>query len=722
MNMEPQFQRRSDYEIPLQEALIVLLKQHGVASNLDHLMSGLPVVNSELPVDLLDRALNRYQYKAKWRSTKPLNLKTFPACVALASGYYAVVVGREGDGFLVLDGETPDIVHTIRISTFDTARAQQVLHIFPTVDLLLKRHAPPHTKGHWFWGRLFAQKAFLLDIFTASLVANILAIMVSLFALQVYDRVIPGQAEVTLWVLAGGVTIAIFFEAVLRIARARLIDGLGKDSEIDITSDLFSRVLHMKIDKRPATPGGIVHMLREFGAVKEFFTTAAVGVVADLPFVFVFLALVYAIAGNVVFILMAGALLILIPSFAVQKKMAKLAEENMGGTLAASRLLTEAAYGLESLKANRSEPYFQKQWEEIIALNAIKTTQQRALGSFLSFWATSMQQFTYVCAVIACVYMVFANELSVGAIIAVGILSTRSLSPITQLSQIMSRWQNMKTALRGLDALVSAEVDNDTQAEQDQVRRDRLGGAYLFQNVKYLHPGSKSVGLKINRYEIKPGDRVALMGPNGSGKSTLLRLFAGLLEAQEGEVLLDGLDVRQINGNDLRRNIGYLPQEIVMFRGTLRDNLSQSGAAFSDEDFFEALEFSGLEEFVKQHREVLGLNISDGGQGLSIGQRQSIGIARLFLQDPSIILMDEPTSALDQTLEMEIVQRLGAWIGNRTCIIATHRPLILSQLKKITMLNQGQIVISGKRDAVLKKLNKGSQTEPQKQIHANVDT
>lgn len=690
------------YSDTLLGASVTYMRFLSIDIDADQFVSGLPIDGGILPEPALERAVGRLDMVLRWKTHRKVKANDLPCCARLKNGEFVVLTSIKDDVFLMLDPSNDGSVRELSVALFRSDYAGQIFNIFPSVARLQKQHSVVDIRGHWFWNRLFTQRTRLLDIVVSSLFANILAITVSLFALQVYDRVLPGQSEATLWVLAGGAFIAISFEALLRVSRARLIDIMGKEAEIEITRDIFSRFVGMKLGSRPAPPGSLIHMVREFSAVKEFFSTAAVGVVADLPFVFIFLGLIYGIAGNVVWVVVVGALLTILPSLLLRGKMAQLSKETMGGMSSASRLLTEAAYGAETMKLSRGEVHFQKQWEDIVSLNAAKTTEQRTLTAFLTHWATSMQQMTYVSAVIAGVYMVFAKEFTMGAIIAVSILSTRTLSPITQLSQVLSRWQNMKTALDGLDTVMASEQER--HSDRQYLRRPRLQGGIKAQKVKYSHPGSKLVGLDVDGLGLEPGTRLGLLGENGSGKSTLLRLLAGLYDPSEGEVLIDGIDVRQIDPVDLRNNIGYLPQEVRLFRGTLRENLSMDGRRYTDEKLLEALAFGGLGEFAKQHPEGLDAKILDGGDGFSIGQKQSIGLARVFLLDPAIILLDEPTASLDQNLEIVVVQRLGRWIGNRTCVVATHRMQILSQMNKVAVLHRGKLVTIGDRDEVLKKI------------------
>jgi ATP-binding cassette subfamily C protein LapB len=669
----------------------------------ERFLVGLPVQAVDLSPDILERAVERLSYVATFTKALPALRDALPCCVQLKSGEYLVVVERRGEHFQVLDPFNTRVARSVSADILKKSLSGRAILLAPSLDALNARHSTGRKRSHWFWGRVFENKGHLIAIVAASLFANILAVTVSLFSLQVYDRVIPGASESTLWVLASGVGLAIFFEAWLRVSRSVVIDNLGKEAEIEITRDLFSKVLGMRLSKRPASPGSIVHMVREFNAVKDFFTTASVGVVADLPFVFIFLLLIYSIAGSVVWIVATGAVLIVLPGLILQSRMAQLSKEAMGGSSSSARLLTEVSYGLETVKTTVNANFFQRQWEEITLLNSEKTTDQRSLSARLTYLASSTQQVAYVFAVVAGVYLVFSGDFTIGSIIAISILSTRTLSPVSQLATVLLRWQNMKTALQSLDEIMSSEQDLDPQ--RTYIRRARVLGKISLSALEFTHPGTKSKTLTIPSLDIKPGERVALIGPIGSGKTTLLRVVAGLYSADKGDVLIDDLDIGQLDPYDTRRNIGYLPQDVRLFRGTLRDNLSVGTRRIQDFEFLEALNFSGLGAFVQKHSEGLDLPISDGGEGLSFGQRQSIGLARLYLLDPAIVLLDEPTASFDQSLERETIEKLDDWIGTRTCVVATHRTPILSIVNRVILLVDGRIVNQSDKDSVIAQID-----------------
>lgn len=687
-------------EFELVSAVVSVLSDTSANTDVDDLDLGSPTVGTSISTAILDRALARVGHNAVWKTGAEYE---FPCCIALNSGGYAVALGVVDEQIILREPGPRKTNRLVRLADFEALCTKNWFQVLPAEDYLLEQYSGRSAEGHWFWSKLLSDKRRFAEIVVASLFANMLAVATSLFALQVYDRVIPAQAEATLWVLASGVGIGILFEALLRLSRAQLIDRMGRNADLDITSDLFSRVLGMRLDKRPGSAGSVAYSVREFSAVKEFFTTAAVSAAADLPFVFIFLALTYAIAGQVAYVIGVGALIIMLPNLLLGARMSRLSEEALGGLSSASRLLTEVSYGLETVKTTSSESYFKKQWEEIVALNAWKTTEQRRLGAFLTYWATAIQQATYVLSVTAGVYLVFAGEMTTGAIISVGILSTRTLSPITQISQILSRWQNMKSSLASLDRVANAPQDREP--DRQYIRKPVVSGELKFKNVKFFHPEATKPTLDLGSLIIPQGSRLVLLGPNGSGKSTFLRLTSGLFQPEQGELLLDGLDYRQIDPTDMRRNIGYLPQDVQLFRGSIRDNLQSYRSDVDDAQMIEALNFSGLGDFINSHPKGLDLQIHDGGSGLSVGQRQSIGLARLFLQNPKIVLLDEPTAALDQRSEALLVNRIGNWIGDKTCIVATHRLQILSIMSHIAVLQEGRIAIKGPRDEVLKRIS-----------------
>lgn len=648
-------------------------------------------------------ALNASGLSTRVVAVKHPDARHWPALAEMTSGQIVLVLAQDETGVQVYDTTCPDMRAEVPAADFARVYAGRLLASRIAVADLETRHATPRPR-HWFWGEFARYRRQLGEVAAASLVANLLAVAVSLFSMQVYDRVIPYQSEPTLWVLAGGALLAILLEAALKLARSGLMDTTGKRIELAVQDRLMSRLLGMKPSPGQKSPSNLFSAMREFSAVREFFTATTIGSLTDLPFLLIFLALVASIGGNLVWVLIVGGILMVLPGLLMQKRMVALTAATQGASTRAARLLYEAIFEAETVTTQRGEDRIKRIWTELTVLSAAKSSDQRHLTAALGYWAQGVQQATYVVAVMCGAYLVFAGEFTVGTIIAIGILTGRTLGPLAALSGTMARWTNVKAALDGLQAIMQSK-----QAEEDgrrYLRRERLGGVYDLRQVEFRYDPQAAPTLDIPNLTIPAGQHVAVLGANGSGKSTLLRLLAGLYEPTAGRVLIDGVDMGQLHPRDLRRGIGYLGQEVRLFSGSLRDNLNLTQLERDDTRLMSALEFAGLGPFVRSHPRGLDLEIREMGEGLSVGQRQSIGWARIWLQDPAVAILDEPTAALDQTLETTLVSRLKGWLDGRTAIIATHRVPILQLTSRTVILQNGKLAVDGPRDQVLAHLAK----------------
>jgi len=689
----------------LDQAAASYLLHLGQPVTVDRLWTGLPSASSGMDMPLLARALGHLGYEMSHHASVGLSRVEMPCLLRLTDGRYVLVLGREGDGqyFVVADPGS-----AARVLVAQDLLAEKVtgetLSFFPRLDALAERHVGQRPNKHWFWRHFEPMRGRLFDVVLASGFANLLAVAVSLFALQVYDRVVPNQNEATLWVLASGAALAIGLEFLLRISRARLIDSAGREIEIAVNRDLFERLINMRLDARPMPPGSLVNTMREFASVKEFFAVSAVGVVTDLPFVLIFLLVIYAIAGPLVLIVALGALVMIIAGLVFQYRIHALSRDMLGGATAALRLLTETAYGLETLRSHRFAPLFQRNWEEVTTVNALYSSRHRRLSAGLSFLSSSLQMLTYIAAITGGVYLFFAESLSVGGIIAVSILTSRTLAPIVQLSGVLSRWKYTTAALEALEVIAEAPQDRD--AARSYIRRTHIAGDVRLRDIRTAYPGVEDTQLVIPDLKLKPGARVAVVGENGSGKSLLLRILAGLYVPKQGSYLVDGLEAQQIDPDDMRQAIGYLPQEPRLFKGTLRENLSMGALQVGDARLFEALDFAGLGKLVASTTRGLDLEIHDGGEGLSVGQRAAVGLARLHLQDPSVVLLDEPTAAMDSRSEATFVVRFKEWLAGRSAIICTHRMALMDAVDEVAILSDGRMLAHGPKEEILAKFTR----------------
>ena len=626
----------------------------------------------------------------------------FPA-LGISAGAVVLVFGATATHAQIYDPAAPDLRRDVALADL-ALHAGALLHIKTDLAQIAQRHTPQMAPRHWFWGQFANYHRQLGEVALGSLVANLLAVAVSLFSMQVYDRVIPYQSQATLWVLALGALLAVVMEGALKLARSNLMDMTGKRIELSVQAHLMEKLLGMKHGPDQRSPATLFTAMREFSSVREFFTATTISTVADLPFILLFMVIVASIGGNIVWILVAGAVLMVLPGFFMQRKIAAMTVASQGANVRASRLLYEAIFEAETVTTQRGEDRLRRIWAELSALTAVHSADQRQLTAKLGYWAAGVQQATYVLAVVAGAYLVFEGEFTVGTIIAVGILTGRTLGPLAALSGTMAKWSNVKSALDGLDAIARAPQALDPA--RHYLRKDRIAGHFELRKVTFRYDPKAAATIDIDALAIPAGQRVAVLGANGSGKSTFLRMLAGLYDAAEGRIMLDGVDLGQVHPRDLRRAIGYLGQDVRLFAGSLRDNLNMTGLERDDTRLLASLDFAGLGPFVRAHPRGLDLEIREMGEGLSVGQRQSMGWARMWLADPAIVLLDEPTSALDQTLESALIARLTQWLAGRTALIATHRLPILQLCERTVIMQNGRIMVDGPRDAVLAQLNR----------------
>ncbi len=657
----------------------------------------------DVSIKPLARALESTGIAPKISHKVAIRPESWPALTMMTNGQCVLVMRQDDDVLTIYDTTCPDNRTEVPVAEFAPFFLGTTLAGKTPLSQVLARNVPQIDTSHWFWGEFPKYRRQVTEVMAGSLVANLLAVAVALFSLQVYDRVIPHQSQATLWVLTLGVTLAIGLEAILKLARARLTDSAGRQIELSVQKTLMQRLVGMRSDKKPLPPSGLFAAMREFGSVREFFTSSTLTTLADVPFIAVFLLLIASIAGPIVWAIMLGGVLMLLPAYFLQKRMIALTQQTQGANARAGRLLYEVLTELDTLKTQRGEERVMQAWQELNELSSYSSAEQRKLSNMLTYWSQAVQQGTYICAVVLGTFMVFAGEFTVGTIIATGILTSRTLAPLTMLAGTMARWGNVKTALEGLDAVALAPQEKEDS--RTYLRRDRLSGPYELREVAFSYGEDSPQVLDVPGVRINPGQRVGVLGVNGSGKSTFLKLLSGLYAPQRGRVMLDDTDMGQIDPRDLRRNIGYLGQEVRLFTGTLRDNLNQTMLERDDDRLMASLDFAGLGPFVRGHPKGLDMEILDGGSGLSVGQRQSIGWARLWLQNPSIVLLDEPTAALDQTLEQTLVSRLDTWLHGRTTVIATHRMPILALTDRTMILQAGRLVIDGPREQVLAHLN-----------------
>lgn len=686
---------------PLREGLVLLCRQLGRNTTVAELGDGLALTRGRLPLDLVARALRRVGVEARALAMplEQIGPRLLPALLILRDGGTGLLVEWQDDAAVVLlpesGGGSERLTREALAERY--AGSAVVARLAYRPDARAGDFAREQDE-HWLKGPLKKRWKTWGEVGVAALMANVLAISTAIFAMQVYDRVVPTTAYDTLWILASGVAIAVVLEFVLRTLRAHLLDVTGKGLDLQLSSLLFERVMQLRLSAKPGSTGAFNAQIREFESVREFFTSSTIGTISDMPFVLIFLGVIAYIGGPVAWVPIAAIWLMVLPGLLAQSQLARLSRQNLREGAVRQGVLLESIENLETVKATRAEGRNLRLWEHLSADIAEVGVRVRRLSALLGYGATMVQQLCYVGVVVVGVYRIGAGEMTIGALIACTILASRTVSPMTQVAGILARWQHVKVALEGLDELIKAPVERPVG--RTFARKPLLHGHYRLEEVSLRYQDDAPWALDIEALDIDAGERVALLGGNGAGKSTLLRLLAGFSEPGSGRVVLDDVNLGQIEPADRRQAIGYLPQDIALFYGTLRENLLLDGAPHDDSALLEALEVTGLGGFVRRHP--LGLELPIQGSGsVSGGQRQAVGLARLLLQDPRIVLMDEPTSTFDQTNETRVVAYLQEWLAGRTLVVSTHKKSLLPLVKRAIVLRDGHVAMDGPVESVV---------------------
>lgn len=592
--------------------------------------------------------------------------------------------------------------------------------IKPKVASDLRSELPEyHLPKAWFWKVIARFKPYYYQVIVATFVINFLALVSSLYVMNVYDRVIPNKAYETLWVLSIGVILAISFEFVAKMIRGHLTDIAGKKADLIISAALFRRVMALRLADRPASSGSYASNLRDFESVREFMTSASLLALVDLPFLLLFVFTIYLIAGSLAIVPLIIIPVVIIVGILVQKPLAKFINESMREGSQRQGLAVEAIEGIETLKANNATNWAQKRWEYYTAKTSASQIKVKDLSNFVMNFAVSMQQLNTVFLVLYGTYLIHsdnpANKITMGALIASVILSGRALAPLGQIAGLATRFQQARLAFKGVDDIVKRPIER--APDRNYISLDSMRGSVEFSKVSFSYQKDAQPALTELNLRIQAGEKVGILGRIGSGKTTLLKLAAGLYDPLSGNVTIDNIDTRQLDPNYLRNQVTLLNQSPRLFLGTLRENMDmgRSDGFSSDQELVQALQRFGLARIIRTHPRGLDMPLGEDGLGLSGGQKQIVALARLTLRQPRVVLLDEPTTGLDQGTENMALHALAQWGRDKTMIVVTHRPQVLQIVNRIVVVDGGQVVMDGPRDAVLKRLSDNENAAAQQQ-------
>lgn len=700
--------------------LLHLAKVQGKGHSRRSLTAGIPLEKNKLKPDLFLRALDRISLKGTIlpKSLNEITDDFIPCILLLKEEKACYVIRKTEDGFWIAHNqESSDHKSTeLFVSTEEMQKIYSGYAIFfkpLDEEQKDKSHGSSASfKEHWLWGTLYKLRPLYYQVMIASFLTNIFALMIPLFSLNVYDRVVPNNTFSTLWVLSIGMGIVLIFDFILKIIKSHFVDTASKNADIVLSSRLLEKILGIHLSDRTLSVGELASNVKELEVIREFFSSVTLLTLIDLPFAIIFLALITYIGGiwffltTIVFIV-----LMVMTSWMMHHIISQHVTEGFKTTNKKSGFLIETILGLETIKAFCAEGKSQHYWERLSEQNATHYRQSNFFSSLAVNFMQTITNLNYVVFVIIGVYLISTRELTMGGLIACTILGGRVIAPFAQAVTLLMRLNNVMMSYRAIDKLMS--LSTERSSDRTYFPKHELLGNITFNNLSFKYAEGGEQVLKDVSFDIDPLDKVAIVGKIGSGKTTLEKLIMGFYSPQSGSILFDGINAQQIDPADLRGHIGYVSQDIYLFSGTVLENIMLGGGNFTPKEIEQAIILSGTLAFIQNHSQGVNMQVGEGGRFLSGGQKQSIAIARAILHNPPILILDEPTSMMDQQSELSFLAHFKKFIEEKTVLFITHNPNLLSLATKILLLDGGKVLFYGDKLVFLEKIKKENQQAAQ---------
>ncbi len=695
---------------PIADCLVILSKIYGQPISRTALRAGLPLENNRLSVGLTARAAGRAGLSSRVlsRSLKQMSTLELP-CILLLDPDKACVltdINYESQMLTVVKPESGMGKESLAIADLEKSYSGYAIFVHPSFDRIKDTSSLERPKKRsWFWGKMLSSWRIYRDVLVASFLINVMGLATPFFILNVYDRVIPNSAFETLWVLAIGIAIVYFFSLLMQSLRGYFVDLAGQKASLNMSAELMEKTLGMKMSSRPESVGSYSNKIQQFDSIRDFITSFSITALIDMPFVVLALLVIWYLAGPIVFIHIIAICFLLLYSIVIHRPLKTAIENTYQATSKKNAILVEGLNGLENLKMLGAENKVQKDWEDSISLITRWGSRSRFLSTSVNHIASFVQNGTVVAVVIAGVYAISEGFLTQGGLIAIVILTRQAIAPMTQFVGLLARYHRARTAYQTLKKIMMVPVERPP--ESTFLHRATLRGEIEFKNVSFKYPDQNAYALKDVSFSLKAGEHVGLIGSIGSGKSTLGKLLIGLYDPAEGMVTVDGTDTRQIDPNDLRYFIGCVPQDITLFRGSVRENIIMGHPDVDDEAILRAAQLSGVSEIVKKHSAGFDMPVGEQGRSLSGGQRQTVALARAVLHDPPILILDEPSSSMDARTERRLCNNLKSILEGKTLLLVTHRASLLTLVDRVIVLDNGSIRADGPKDNILEAIQRG---------------
>jgi ATP-binding cassette subfamily C protein LapB len=695
----------------LLESLLFLSKFYQRATSKESLIAGIAMHGEVMDVDKFIKSSKRIGLISKFVIREKINdisKLALPAVVMLDKNRSAVLLDydvQNNKAAVIIPGLSEGEVQ-MELSELEKEYDGHALIIKPAYNFenrVSKEVIVPEPKK-WFWGAMKRNKDIYIRVAIAALFINMFVIATPLFTMNVYDRVLPNNAIDTLWALAIGIFIVMVFDFILKLVRAYYIGKAGKRADVIMSNKIFDQLLNLRLEERPSSTGMFVNRLQSFESVREFFATATVATIVDIPFIFIFIAIIFYIGGTLGWISLASVVIALVFSWIMQKPIKKTVEASAKEDQLKHTTLNETVAGLEIIKSIRGQNRMKTHWDKSLSQTVYYHEKSQFLSQIATFFTAFISQFSNIAIVIGGVYLASEGEMTMGGIIASMMLNGRVVAPVSQIVGMIIRYDRTMLSLNNIDEIMNMEVERENKA---YLSRPDLKGDIELKDLTFSYKGQNFDALKDINLTIKEGEKVAILGKIGSGKSTLAKLIQNLYVPTKGSILIDQTDVRQIDPVDLRRVIGVVPQEPFLFMGSIKDNITISEPFATDEEILRASKIAGVHEFLGKHEAGYDLIVGERGEGLSGGEIQSVTLARALITNPNILILDEPTNSMDRQSEKAFIQRLSNIVKDETLILITHKTSILSLVDRVIILDDGKVIADGPKEQIFSQASKG---------------
>lgn len=692
----------------LLESLVFIAKYYQRSTSKASLTSGFTIHNNTMSVDNFILSSKRIGLISKIVTRKLENISSLalPSVLLLKNKKACVLVDIEGDMVKIIlpdfsDGENNGEA-TISIAQLKDEYLGSILLVKPeynfnnkiTNEVLIEK------PKQWFWGALKRNMYLYNKVIISAIIINLFILATPLFMKNVFDRILPNNAIETMWAMTFGIMIIIIFDFILKLLRAYYIGKAGKRADVVMSNKIFDQLLNIKLDEKPASTGQFVSRLQSFETVREFFTSATVSTFVDIPFILLFMGVIFYFAGILGWIPLVATILIIVFSLIIERKTRLITEKSAKEDQLKQSTLHETVSGLEIVKSIRAHNRMKIHWDQALVQTTYYNEKLQYLSQVNSFFTAFISQIANIAIVILGIYLALEGEATMGGIIAAMMLSSRVLSPLGQIVGMILRYNKTMLAFNNIELLMKMKTENQGQ---NFLSRPNLKGDIEFKDVTFSYKNQNNKVLNNINFTIKSGEKVAILGKIGSGKSTLAKIIMNLYSPVSGSVLLDHTDVRQIDPIDLRQAIGCVPQEPFLFMGTIKDNITISKHYVTDEELINVSKLTGVHNFLGKHEAGYDLQVGERGEGLSGGEKQSVTLARALISNPEILILDEPTNSMDKQSENHFIKNIKKINKNKTFIIITHKPSLLTLVDRVIILDDGKIIADGPKNIILTK-------------------